>query len=415
LTPTETWTPTETLTPTETFTPRNTPTETETPTETLTPIPTQASVTSCNSSTIAINDYDIANPYPSTINLAGLGVWTTDVNVTLVGLTHSWLSDVDMLLVGPQGQRLVIFSDVGDDDIVNGLTFTLDDSAAQNLPYTASISSGTFRPTNYNFVDDDADYFPAPAPVPSGATTLSTFNGTNPNGDWKLYIVDDVDGDYGYLNGGWCLSVKAASSAPTLTPTPTRTRTPVVGTTTFTSVAAQDGWVRESGEFSGVGGALNSTAATFLLGDDAANRQYRAILSFDTSSLPDNATVQSAQLKILQNGASVGKNPFTTLGTLWVDIIRGSFAGNPALQLSDFSAASSALKVGAFGVTPVGGWYSSPLNVTGRGLVNKVGLTQFRLRFNADDNNNFSANYMRFISGDYTSGKPVLVITYSAP
>ncbi len=202
---------------------------------------------------------------------------------------------------------------------------------------------------------------------------------------------------------------------PTLTPIPTSTRTPTVGTTTFTSIAAQDGWVRESSEFSGVGGGINSTGTTFLLGDDAANRQYRAILSFDTSGLPDNATIQSAQLKIRQSGAAVGKNPFSVLGTLWADIIRGSFAGNPALQLSDFGAASSALKVGAFGATPVGGWYTSPINITGRNLVNKVGMTQFRLRFNLDDNNNFAANYMRFISGNYSTGKPVLVITYSVP
>jgi len=36
------------------------------------------------------------------------------------------------------------------------------------------------------------DAFPAPAPVASGATNLSAFQGLDPNGDWKLFIVDDA-------------------------------------------------------------------------------------------------------------------------------------------------------------------------------------------------------------------------------
>jgi hypothetical protein len=34
------------------------------------------------------------------------------------------------------------------------------------------------------------------------------FNGTNPNGDWNLFIVDDASLDSGSLSEGWCLNYR---------------------------------------------------------------------------------------------------------------------------------------------------------------------------------------------------------------
>ncbi len=156
-------------------------------------------------------------------------------------------------------------------------------------------------------------------------------------------------------------------------------------------------------------------AGNFLrLGDDAGNRQYRSILSFNTSILPDTAVVRSAVLKIKQNGPAVGANPFDVLGNLWADIRKGTF-GAAALELGDFNASASATAVGAFSSTPVSGWYTDTLGSTGRSKINKVGLTQFRLRFSLDDNNNHLADYMKFLSGNHSSGQPQLVITYTLP
>ena len=64
------------------------------------------------------------------------------------------------------------------------------------------------------------------------------------------------------------------------------------------SQGANDGWVLESGENTNVGGALNSTGTTFSLGDNASRKQYRSILSFNTASLPDNAVISSATLRL---------------------------------------------------------------------------------------------------------------------
>src|SRR4051812_34969707 len=43
-------------------------------------------------------------------------------------------------------------------------------------------------------------------PPPYGSS-LSVFNGTDPNGAWNLYIVDDYPLFSGFLNGGWCLTL----------------------------------------------------------------------------------------------------------------------------------------------------------------------------------------------------------------
>ena len=111
-----------------------------------------------------------------------------------------------------------------------------------------------------------------------------------------------------------------------------------VGTRTLVSNAALDGVILESGETSSVGGTMNTASPIFNLGDDASNRQYRTVLSFNTAVLPDNAVITAVALKIRKAGAA-GATPFNTLGNIAVDMRKGAFSSNGALQSSDFSAA----------------------------------------------------------------------------
>ncbi|HJQ98874.1 MAG TPA: hypothetical protein VJ826_11215, partial [Candidatus Polarisedimenticolaceae bacterium] len=146
----------------------------------------------------------LAVPYPSVINVSG---FTTPAALEQVDLTlsHTFPDDVDMLLVGPGGQNAIILSDVGGGvDAVN-LPLKLSDAAATSLPDGGPLVTGMFRPTN--IVVAPADAWPAPAPVPSGGSALSAFTGTNPNGSWRLYIVDDDATDAGSL-GAWCLNLR---------------------------------------------------------------------------------------------------------------------------------------------------------------------------------------------------------------
>jgi len=136
-----------------------------------------------------------ANPFPSQITVGGLPASIGKVRVTL-SISHTFPDDLDIMLVGPGGQNAIIMSDVGGDTDTPGfVSITLDDAAANSLPDTGPLVAGTFKPTDI----DPGDSFPAPAPAPAGTSTLSVFNGTNPNGTWRLYVVDDANGDMGTI------------------------------------------------------------------------------------------------------------------------------------------------------------------------------------------------------------------------
>jgi hypothetical protein len=172
----------------------------------------------------------------------------------------------------------------------------------------------------------------------------------------------------------------------------------------------------ESSETSNKGGKLNKTATTLRLGDDAANRQYRSILSFNIPALPEGAEITSVTLKFKYAGVS-GTNPFKTHGNLLVDVFQGAFKGNSALQLGDFSAKGTSLmyksKALVYTNTQVDNWYSQSLNPDDFGFINLDGVTQFRLRFSRDDNNDFGADFLKLYSGNAAEAdRPQLIIEY---
>jgi subtilisin-like proprotein convertase family protein len=156
---------------------------------------------------------DVLGPskqYPASIAVSGFKRGRIkDVNVRIPGFVHDFPRDVDLLLVGPQGQQAIIFSDVGGTTASSSTRdVTLDDEATQVLTAEDPLVSGTFKPTNGNGVDE----FPAPAPATSANTgsALSVFDGTNPNGEWQLFLVDDGADDGGVLLApGWTLTITA--------------------------------------------------------------------------------------------------------------------------------------------------------------------------------------------------------------
>jgi len=120
-------------------------------------------------------------------------------------MNHTFPDDLDILLVAPGGQNAILMSDVGGATDAVNVTLTLDDAAANSLPDATALSSGTFRPAN--FVGTGGEVYPPPAPTPAGGSMLSVFNGTAPNGTWRLYVVDDQDLDIGNINMGWTLNI----------------------------------------------------------------------------------------------------------------------------------------------------------------------------------------------------------------
>ncbi|HYN19831.1 MAG TPA: proprotein convertase P-domain-containing protein, partial [Thermoanaerobaculia bacterium] len=147
-----------------------------------------------------------ASPYPSMIGVSGVSGTVSRVIVQLFGINHTFPDDVDVLLVGPGGQKVLLMSDAGGSlDLLN-VNLTFDDTATTSLPDSTLIASGTYQPTNFG----TGDTFPVPAPAAPYGSVLADFNGTDPNGTWALYVTDDAGGDIGSIAGGWSLSFLTA-------------------------------------------------------------------------------------------------------------------------------------------------------------------------------------------------------------
>lgn len=152
---------------------------------------------------ITIPAQGIASPYPSIITVGGLTGVVGKVAVTINSLTHTFPRDVNLLLVNPVGASVVLMSHAGGGYGLSGRTFTIDDSAASALPADSQILATSYRPTAFG----SPVTFPVPAPARNYASTLSALNGTDPNGDWKLYVYDDSTGDGGVIGAGWSLDI----------------------------------------------------------------------------------------------------------------------------------------------------------------------------------------------------------------
>ena len=242
----------------------------------------------------------------------------------------------------------------------------------------------------------------------SGITYTVSANTGSGDGTVRLDVVDNdsiVDAAGQPLGGAGNGSFLTGEEY-----TITKTVTPI--SISFKSNGTYDGWVLESGENTNTGGTLDKNATTFNVGDDPKDKQYKGILSFDTSSLPDNAVIVSVQLKVKRQDVS-GTDPFGTHGTLSAEIRKGPL-GNAALETADFSSAAAPAKEPLSSLTS--SWYAVQLSNGNLTLVNKAGVTQFRLSFSKDDNDDLGADYIKFFSGNSTdANKPELVITYFVP
>jgi subtilisin-like proprotein convertase family protein len=313
-----------------------------------------------------------ASSYPSNITVSGMTGTTSKVTATLNSFSHSSASDVRMLLVSPTGQNLTLMSNLGGGGSLVDATnanITFDDAAAANLPGSGTISSGSYKPTDDN---PGAESFPSPAPVPSAATALTTFNGANPNGTWSLYITDNVSGDTGSLTGGWTITVTTGVVA-----------TP--GTLEFSSAtySASEGSGNATITVNRTGGSSGAVSAQFNTvagGTAVAGSQYT------TTSTPvnfaDGQTSQTVNVPMLDNTTVEGANRT-------VNLALSAPTGGASLGLSsavlaisdnDSTANATPITIPATGTgNPTGAAaspYPSDIAVSGRvGTVSDVNVT----------------------------------------
>lgn len=151
-------------------------------------------------------------------------------------------------------------------------------------------------------------------------------------------------------------------------------------TVTFASVAAEDGYVKAYAD--GTSPAVGAYT-TLALGRGTDGKHNRALLSFDTSSLPDAATVQRAYVTVTYSSGSGDPWASPAGNTLVVDVKTGTF-GAAGTETTDWAAAPSASAVASIARFTSGSKASSDFGAAGLTAINRTGRTQLKLRFSQD-------------------------------
>jgi hypothetical protein len=181
-----------------------------------------------NQTPIVINGGAAANPYPSQILVVGGPTTVGSMRLTLYHFTANTPDNVDVLLVGPLGQKYILAADAGGSTPITGqgVTFNFTDTAGQVMPDNGPLLTADYLPTSWTAVAA----FPPPAPglpynlpgsmvggrTPS-QTLLGNFGG-NSNGLWSLYVREDAGVDapdvvVGQFANGWGLEFLAPTAA----------------------------------------------------------------------------------------------------------------------------------------------------------------------------------------------------------
>ncbi len=128
--------------------------------------------------------------------------------------------------------------------------------------------------------------------------------------------------------------------------------------------------------------------------------------------------ITSVLLRVRKSTVVGGGDPLSMFAGFMADVRKGFFGSNAGLQAEDFQSPAGKT-VGPLSPALISSWYS--LNLTSaKTLINKLagsgGLTQIRLRFRLDDNNNAIDNYLRLYSGNAAAAaRPQLIVQYYVP
>lgn len=153
-----------------------------------------------------------AGTYPSLISIAKLRGKITRVEARINGISHNNPDDIDVLLLGPSGERVRLMSDAGGAENLVNVNLRFADAAASELPNGDQITAGTYKPTNYGLGDDN---FPSPAPGTPYENALSVFNGDRAEGNWRLFVSDDESPTGGSF-ANWSLTLVTVNNPPSV-------------------------------------------------------------------------------------------------------------------------------------------------------------------------------------------------------
>lgn len=196
-------------------------------------------------------------------------------------------------------------------------------------------------------------------------------------------------------------------------------------TTNFSPATSGEGYVGNNGatfstvQSAGTGNDSNTSYAYAVIEGNRLNAGtyyiYRGFLPFDTSSIPDTDTIDSAVFHFFSDG----NTPAVTTDTYC--LVESTQASNTALTTSDFSAVgSTSYGSVAYAGGVVGTEYIITLNAAGLSAISKTGYTKLAIRECTHDLGNVAPtqdSYISYASQDHTTSgyRPYLAVTYSTP
>jgi subtilisin-like proprotein convertase family protein len=153
--------------------------------------------------------------YPSSIDVSGLSGTVTRVSVTLIDLSSASPDDIDMVLTGPNGQKVMLMSDACGENpnTLSDEDWTFEDAAQTFVSNGGPCAAGqvvSFKPSNYLGSEPEPDDLsPGGGPAPPYVNALSFLAGSSPNGAWNLFVADDnVTGYIGFQIHAWALTLE---------------------------------------------------------------------------------------------------------------------------------------------------------------------------------------------------------------
>ena len=153
-----------------------------------------------------------ASPFPAVIPGGGVHAepgLITDVDLSLYRVNHTNPDDLEIVLVSPGGTKVLLMSDAcGTADVEEDRYWNFDDEAPADVSDAGACNLAmAFRPEGY----EPGDPYPEQVGTPDG-DELSLFDGENPNGRWRLYVMDDAAGGTGAIEGGFSIAIATGSS-----------------------------------------------------------------------------------------------------------------------------------------------------------------------------------------------------------
>jgi Ca2+-binding RTX toxin-like protein len=151
-----------------------------------------------------------------------IGQTVSSLEFTILGLNNNFLSDLDVLLRGPDDRNLMVMSDNMGSANATDVNLTFSDAAADLLPTVQTALNGdvVFRPR----VETDGETLasfglpdgPVAAALADGVSTLgSVFGGADLDGLWQVFVSDGSVLDPTSF-AGFSMTVETAATTGTL-------------------------------------------------------------------------------------------------------------------------------------------------------------------------------------------------------